>query len=76
MDKLKEQISLSQNRLKEMLGDAETGRVGSYKVTWKATNGRETCLLSKLKKADPANVQALEEYRKAKEEAQGKEDKT
>lgn len=25
---------------------------------------------------DPANVQALEEYRKAKEEAQGKEDKT
>lgn len=25
---------------------------------------------------DPAHVQALEEYRKAKEEAQGKEDKT
>ena len=25
---------------------------------------------------DPANVQALEEYRKAKEEAQGKEEKT
>ena len=59
MDKLKEQISLNQNRLKEMLGDAEAGRVGSYKVIWKATNGRETCPLSKLKKADPDMYQAL-----------------
>ena len=61
MDKLKEQISLNQNRLKEMLGDAEAGRVGSFKVTWKATNGRETCPLSKLKKADPDMYRALKD---------------
>lgn len=61
MDKLKEQISLNQNRLKEMLGDAEAGRVGSFKVTWKATNGRETCPLSKLKKAAPDMYQALKD---------------
>lgn len=61
MDKLKEQISLNQNRLKEMLGDAEAGRVGSYKVTWKTTNGRETCPLSKLKKSAPDMYQALKD---------------
>ena len=61
MNKLKEQISLNQNRLKEMLGDAEAGRVGSFKVTWKATNGRETCQLSKLKKANPDMYQALKD---------------
>lgn len=61
MDKLKEQISLNQNRLKEMLGDAEAGRVGSFKVTWKITNGRETCPLSKLKKADPDMYQSLKD---------------
>lgn len=61
MGKLKEQISLNQNRLKEMLGDAEAGRVGSFKVTWKTTNGRETCPLSKLKKADPDMYQALKD---------------
>lgn len=61
MDKLKEQISLNQNRLKEMLGDAEAGRVGSFKVTWKSTNGRETCPLSKLKKAAPDMYQALKD---------------
>lgn len=61
LDKLKEQISLNQNRLKEMLGDAEAGRVGSFKVTWKATNGRETCQLSKLKKANSDMYQALKD---------------
>lgn len=61
MNKLKEQISLNQNRLKEMLGDAEAGRIGSFKVTWKITNGRETCPLSKLKKADPDMYQALKD---------------
>ena len=61
MDKLKEQISLNQNRLKEMLGNAEAGRAGSFKVTWKTTNGRETCPLSKLKKADPDMYQALKD---------------
>lgn len=61
MGKLKEQISLNQNRLKEMLGDAEAGRVGSFKVTWKTTNGRETCPLSKLKKTAPDMYQALKD---------------
>lgn len=61
IDKLKEQISLNQNRLKEMLGDAEAGRVGSYKVTWKAQNNRETCPLSKLKKTAPDMYQALKD---------------
>lgn len=60
MGKLKEQISLNQNRLKEMLGDAEAGRVGSFKVTWKTTNGRETCQLSKLKKAAPEFYDAFQ----------------
>ena len=59
IDKLKKQILLNQNRLKEMLGDAEAGRVGSFKVTWKATNGRETCPLSKLKKEAPDMYQEL-----------------
>lgn len=54
MEKLKEQISLNQNRLKEMLGDAEAGRVGSFKVTWKSMAGRESLPLSKLKKANPS----------------------
>ena len=61
MGKLKEQISLNQNRLKEMLGDAEAGRVGSFKVTWKATNRREACQLSKLKKVNPDMYQALKD---------------
>lgn len=61
MDKLKEQISMNQNRLKEMLGEAEAGRIGSFKVTWKATAGRETCPLTKLKKADPDMYQALKD---------------
>lgn len=59
--KLDEQIDLNQNRLKEMLGNAEVGRVGSFQVTWKATSPRETCSLSKVKKAAPEVYQMLKD---------------
>lgn len=61
VDKLKEQISLDQNRLKEMLGDAEAGQTWSYKVTWKPMAGKETCSLAKLKKGAPDVYQSLKE---------------
>lgn len=57
--KLDEQIDLNQNRLKEMLGNAEVGRIGSFQVTWKATSPRETCSLSKIKKSAPDMYQVL-----------------
>lgn len=59
--KLEEQIAYNQNLLKEMLGEAETGRVGSYKVAWKATAGRETCSLAKLKKSAPDMYEQLKD---------------
>ncbi|WP_287046995.1 hypothetical protein [Megasphaera sp.] len=33
--------------------------MGDYRVTWKATNPRETCSLSKIKKAAPDLYQTL-----------------
>lgn len=59
---IKAQIDLNQNRLKEMLGDAEAGRIGSHRVTWKTMAGRETCSLSKLKKADEGLYEKLKEH--------------
>lgn len=53
MERLKEQITLNQNRLKEMLGDNEAGTVGSWRVTWKNTTPRESLSLSGLKKKAP-----------------------
>lgn len=43
MTQLKNQIELSQNRLKEMLGEVESGRIGAHRVTWRTMPGRETC---------------------------------
>ena len=43
-------ITLSQNKLKAMLGDYETGLVDGYKVTWKTTKPRETISLADVKK--------------------------
>jgi predicted phage-related endonuclease len=59
LEQLKAQITLRENQLKDMLGEAEVGTVGDYRVTWKTTNPRETCSLSKLKKAAPDIYQTL-----------------
>lgn len=59
LEQLKAQITLRENQLKNMLGEAEIGTVGDYRVTWKTTNPRETCSLSKLKKAAPDIYQTL-----------------
>ena len=59
LEQLKAQIALRENQLKDMLGEAEVGTVGDYRVTWKTTNPRETCSLSKLKKAAPDIYQTL-----------------
>ncbi|MBS1328419.1 MAG: endonuclease [Dialister sp.] len=61
MDRLQEQIDLNKNRLKEMLGEAEMGRIGSFQVIWKLTSPRETCSLSKVKKAAPEVYQMLKD---------------
>ncbi|WP_329757560.1 YqaJ viral recombinase family protein [Acidaminococcus intestini] len=61
MTQLKAQIDLTQNRLKEMLGEAESGRIGAHRVTWRTMPGRETCSLSKLKKADEGLYEELKE---------------
>ena len=50
---LEAQITENENKLKEMLGENESGRIGAYKVTWKATAGRETLSLTNLKKKSP-----------------------
>ena len=59
LEQLKAQITLRENQLKDMLGEAEIGTIGDYRVTWKTTNPRETCSLSKLKKAAPDIYQTL-----------------
>lgn len=59
--KLDEQIDLNQNRLKEMLGNAEVGRVGSFQVIWKVTSPRESVSLAKMKKSDPDIYQLLKD---------------
>lgn len=61
MTQLKAQIDLNQNRLKEMLGASEAGRIGAHRVVWKTMPGRETCSLSKLKKADEGLYEELKE---------------
>lgn len=58
---LEKQIDMNKNKLKEMMGEAEIGTVGSYKVTWKTTAGRESCTLSKIKENDEALYQSLKE---------------
>lgn len=56
---LKESIQLKKNKLMEMLGDFEVGRIGDRKVTWKVTKGRESISLSRIKKEDKASYEAL-----------------
>ena len=56
---LKESIQLKRNRLMEMMGDFEVGRIGDRKVTWKVTKGRESISLSRIKKEDKGSYEAL-----------------
>lgn len=56
---LKESIQLKKNKLMDMMGDFEVGRIGDRKVTWKMVNGRESISIAKLKKEDPASYEAL-----------------
>lgn len=58
---LEKEVTANQNKLKEMMGEAEVGRVGSFKVTWKTTPGRESFSLSKLKKIDEELYISLKE---------------
>ena len=44
-----------------MLGEAETGRVGSFQVIWKVTSPRESVSLAKMKKSDPDIYQLLKD---------------
>lgn len=46
---LKKGVQLQKNKLMAMLGDAEIGTCGDRKVTWKASAGRESVDLKKLK---------------------------
>ena len=56
---LKKSIQLKKNKLMDMMGDFEVGRIGDRKVTWKMVNGRESISIAKLKKEDPASYEAL-----------------
>ena len=56
---LKESIRLKKNKLMEMMGDFEVGRIGDRKVTWKVTKGRESISLAKVKKEDEGSYAAL-----------------
>ena len=56
---LKESIRLKKNKLMEMMGDFEVGRIGDRKVTWKVTKGRESISLAKVKKEDEGSYEAL-----------------
>lgn len=56
---LKKSIQLKKNKLMEMLGDFEVGRIGDRKVTWKVTKGRESISLSRIKKEDKGSYEAL-----------------
>ena len=47
---LKQEIQLQRNKICEILGDFQVGRIGNRKVLWKAQNGRESVDLRKLKK--------------------------
>jgi putative phage-type endonuclease len=49
--KLKENQQLKKNQLMDLMGNNEVGIVGDHKVTWKASKGRETVSLSKIKKS-------------------------
>ena len=50
---LKEGIQLQKNKLMAMLGDSEIGTIGDRKVTWKASAGRESVDLKKIRADDP-----------------------
>lgn len=56
---LKKSIQLKKNKLMEMMGDFEVGRIGDRKVTWKVTKGRESISLSRIKKEDKGSYEAL-----------------
>lgn len=56
---LKISIQFKKNKLMEMMGDFEVGRIGDRKVTWKTTKGRESISLAKVKKEDEGSYEAL-----------------
>lgn len=61
MDALKNQITEKENRLKALLGNAEEGSTGHYRVLWKTQAGRSSVLLAKIKKQAPDIYKLLED---------------
>ncbi len=61
LDSLKNQISLKENKLKELLGDAEEGSTDRFRVVWKSTSGRASVPLAKVKKTAPDIYRLLED---------------
>ena len=61
LDSLKNQISLKENKLKELLGDAEEGSTDRFRVIWKSTSGRASVPLAKVKKSAPDIYRLLED---------------
>ena len=53
IDSLSERKSLAENRLKEMLGEAEVGTIGDSKVSWTTVAGRASLDSKKLKEEMP-----------------------
>lgn len=61
MDALKNQITEKENRLKALLGNAEEGSTGHYRVLWKTQAGRSSVPLAKIKKQAPDIYKLLED---------------
>ncbi len=61
LDSLKNQISLKENKLKELLGDAEEGSTDRFRVIWKSTSGRASVPLANVKKSAPDIYRLLED---------------
>lgn len=61
MDALKKQMTEKENRLKELLGDAEEGTTDNYRVIWKTMAGRSSVPLAKVKKSSPNIYKLLQD---------------
>ena len=61
MDALKKQMAEKENKLKELLGDAEEGATDRYRVIWKTQAGRSSVPLAKIKKNAPDIYRLLED---------------
>ena len=61
VDGLKKQITEKENRIKDAMGDFETGYCGETKITWRSSAGRVTLDSKKLQAEMP---EVYEKYKK------------